>query len=437
MQVSTEKIGSYEIEMTIEVDEKKFEEGIVHAYKNLAKQINIPGFRKGKVPKKVIEARFGKDVFFEDAVDYIIPQVYPQALDELDSAYEPVSRPEIEIVQLEEEKPFIFKAKIQIKPEVKLGEYKGLELVKKAIVVSEEDIQSDLAKLQERHAELVVVAEDEAIIDGDLTVIDYQGSVDGELFEGGTAEGHNLEIGSRTFIPGFEAQLIGLKKDEEKVIQVVFPEEYHAEHLAGKPADFKVKIREIKRKRLLDLDDEFAKDISDFDTLAELKEDIKQKIVKKKEDEAEGDLRVQAIKKAVEGAEFEVPPAMIDNQVEFMIRDFEYNLQTQGLSLDTFLKYTGADLDRIKEDYRPGAEQAVQENLVLDELIKAEAIEVTEEEITAELERLAGIYNQSVEMVRKMFTEGDNLEGVREGIKRNRIFAVLIDNAKITEEKAE
>ncbi len=431
MQVTTEKLDKKQIELTIEVDEQKFEEGLQYAYKKIVKQINIPGFRKGKVPRKILEQRFGVEIFFEDAVEYIMPQAYLEAVETLDESIVPVGKPEIDIVQLEPNKPFIFKAKVEIKPEVELGEYKGLELEKLDTAVTEEDVNKELEQLRQRHAQLEVVGEEGQVENGDFVVIDFVGKVNGEPFEGGTAEDYTLEIGSGTFIPGFEDQLVGMKLNEQKVIEVTFPADYHSEELAGKEATFDVTVKEIKRKKLAELDDEFAKDISEFETLQELKNDIENKLKKRKEENAQNHLREQAIAKASENAQVDIPQAMIDTQIDDILQNFDLRLRSQGLSLEKFLQYSQQTQESIREQYQEDAKKAVKNQLVLEAIAKAEGIEVEEEDLEKEFERLAEMYNQKKEEIKEILTQQGQIDAIKHSIRIDKAVDFIIANAKI------
>lgn len=431
MQVTTEKLDKKQIELTIEVDEQKFEEGLQYAYKKIVKQINIPGFRKGKVPRKILEQRFGVEIFFEDAVEYIMPQAYIEAVETLDESIVPVGKPEIDIVQLEPNKPFIFKAKVEIKPEVELGEYKGLELEKLDTAVTEEDVNKELEQLRQRHAQLEVVGEEGQVENGDFVVIDFVGKVNGEPFEGGTAEDYTLEIGSGTFIPGFEDQLVGMKLNEQKVIEVTFPADYHSEELAGKEATFDVTVKEIKRKKLAELDDEFAKDISEFETLQELKNDIENKLKKRKEENAQNHLREQAIAKASENAQVDIPQAMIDTQIDDILQNFDLRLRSQGLSLEKFLQYSQQTQESIREQYQEDAKKAVKNQLVLEAIAKAEGIEVEEEDLEKEFERLAEMYNQKKEEIKEILTQQGQIDAIKHSIRIDKAVDFIIANAKI------
>lgn len=431
MQVSTERIDKKQVELTIEVDVEKFEEGLQHAYKKIVKRINVPGFRKGKVPRKIVEQKFGVEVLFEDAVDYVLPKAYMEALDQLEEDIVPVGKPEIDIVQLEANKPFIFKAKVEIKPEVQLGEYKGLELEKLDTVVSEEDVNKELENLRQRHAELEVMPEGTAVENGDLVVLDFTGKKDGVAFEGGTAEDYPLEIGSGSFIPGFEEQLIGMTLGEEKTINVTFPEEYHSKDLAGQPATFDVKIKEIKRKKLAELDDEFAKDVSEFETLQELKQDMENKLKTRKEAAAEAQLKQAAIEKAAENAEVDVPQAMVDAQIDDILQNFDYRLRMQGLTLENYLQYTNDTIENLRQRYQEEAQKAVKEQLVLEAIAKKEGIVAEDSDLEEEFKRLAETYKKEPHQIKEQLEKQGQLESVKHSIIIDKTIQFLVDHAKI------
>ena len=431
MKVNTERIDKKQVEITIEVDEKQVDEGLNYAYKKIVKQVNIPGFRKGKVPRKIIEQRFGVEVFYEEAIDYLMPKAYMEAMEKVAEDFEIVGKPDVDIVQMEQGKPFIFKAKVEVKPEFELGEYKGLELERVDMEVTSEDVEQELKNLQERHAQLEVMGEDDQVEKGDKILLDFVGKDEGVPFEGGSAENYSLEVGSNSFIPGFEEQLVGMKLNEEKVINVTFPEQYHSEELAGKAVTFDVKINEIKRKRLLDLDDEFAKDISEFETLQELKDDIENNLKKQKEEMGKNQLRIQAIEKMVENHEIDVPESMIESQVDTFIREFDYRLNVQGLSLDKYLKYSNLKIEQIREQYKEDAIKAVKRDLILEAIVKAEDIKLSENELDAEIQRLAEVYNQEAEKIKEILERQGQLSAIEHSLKAEKALELVIDHAKI------
>lgn len=383
------------------------------------------------MPRKIIEQRFGVEVFYEEAIDYLMPKAYMEAMEKVAEDFEIVGKPDVDIVQMEQGKPFIFKAKVEVKPEFELGEYKGLELERVDMEVTSEDVEQELKNLQERHAQLEVMGEDDQVEKGDKILLDFVGKDEGVPFEGGSAENYSLEVGSNSFIPGFEEQLVGMKLNEEKVINVTFPEQYHSEELAGKAVTFDVKINEIKRKRLLDLDDEFAKDISEFETLQELKDDIENNLKKQKEEMGKNQLRIQAIEKMVENHEIDVPESMIESQVDTFIREFDYRLNVQGLSLDKYLKYSNLKIEQIREQYKEDAIKAVKKDLILEAIVKAEDIKLSENELDAEIQRLAEAYNQEPEKIKEILERQGQLSAIEHSLKAEKALELVVDHAKI------
>lgn len=390
------------VKLVIESTAEEFEAGLNKAYNKDKNKISIPGFRKGKAPRKMIEQMYGAEVFYEDAANAIIPEAYATAAEE--SKLEIVSQPKISVVQLEKGKPFIFAAEVAVKPEVELGTYKGVEVEKADTEVTDADVEEELKKVQEQNSRTVTV-EDRAVKDGDMTVIDFEGFVDGVAFEGGKGENYPLTIGSHSFIDNFEEQLIGMNIGEEKEINVTFPEEYHAEELKGKPATFKVSVKEIKEKQLPELDDDFAQDVSDFDTLAEYKEDLKKTISVRKENEAKAKKEDEAIAKIVETSKMDIPEAMINTQVNRMVEDFAQRLQQQGLSIDQYFQYTGMTADKIVEEMKPEAVKRIQTRLVLEAVAKAEDIQVSDEEFDAELQKMADMYKMELSQIKEFMGE--------------------------------
>ena len=388
------------VKLVIESTAEEFEAGLNKAYNKDKNKISIPGFRKGKAPRKMIEQMYGAEVFYEDAANAIIPEAYATAAEE--SKLEIVSQPKISVVQLEKGKPFIFAAEVAVKPEVELGTYKGVEVEKADTEVTDADVEEELKKVQEQNSRTVTV-EDRAVKDGDMTVIDFEGFVDGVAFEGGKGENYPLTIGSHSFIDNFEEQLIGMNIGEEKEINVTFPEEYHA--LKGKPATFKVSVKEIKEKQLPELDDDFAQDVSDFDTLAEYKEDLKKTISVRKENEAKAKKEDEAIAKIVETSKMDIPEAMINTQVNRMVEDFAQRLQQQGLSIDQYFQYTGMTADKIVEEMKPEAVKRIQTRLVLEAVAKAEDIQVSDEEFDAELQKMADMYKMELSQIKEFMGE--------------------------------
>ena len=425
----TEKANEVKLEITIEAE--KFENAMKKVYFQNAKYFNIPGFRKGKAPMNIVEKYYGAQIFYEDAFNEVATVAYDEALAE--NKIEAVSRPEVDIIQMEKGKDVIFTAVVQTKPEVELGKYKGVEIAKVEHTVEEKDIEHELGHMQEHNSRLVTI-EDRALENGDISTIDFEGFVDGVAFEGGKAEGHELEIGSGSFIPGFEDQLVGMKIDEEKDINVKFPEEYFSKDLAGKDAVFKVKLHAIKKKELPELDDEFAKDVSEFDTLAELKASIKEKLEKSNEQRAKYETEESAIKAVCEDAKLDIPAGMIDLEVDNMLKDFEQRLSYQGLNMEQYLNMIGRTEEEMRKEYEPQATEAIKSRLVLEAIIKAEKIEVVEEEIKAKMEEMAKNYGKKVEEL----SENENLRKyLEEGIKSEKALEFIVENAKFTVAKKE
>ncbi|MCI9004038.1 MAG: trigger factor [Lachnospiraceae bacterium] len=402
MSVQVESLEKNMAKLTIEVPAEELEKAIQEAYQKQKNKISLPGFRKGKVPRQMIEKIYGPEVFYEDAANSLISAEYPKAVEE--SEEEIVSRPTIDVVQIEKGKPFIFSAEVAVKPEVTLGTYLGVQVAKAEITVTEEEVDAEVNKERESNARMVTV-EDRAIEDGDTAVIDYEGFMDGEAFEGGKGENHSLVIGSHTFIPGFEEQLIGKGAGDNVEVSVVFPEEYHAKELAGRPALFQVKINEIKVKELPELDDEFAQDVSEFDTLAEYRESVRKAVEERKKEEARRQKEDEAVQKAVEGAGMEIPDAMLDTQVSSMLEEFASRIGQQGLSLEQYLQFTGATVETLQEQMRPDALKRIQSSLVLEAIAKAEQLEVSEEEFEEEIERMAAAYNMEKEKLEDLIDD--------------------------------
>ncbi|MCP1125371.1 trigger factor [Bacillus sp. AFS018417] len=425
MAAKWEKLEGNAGVLTIEVDAKEVNNSLDAAFKKVVKTINVPGFRKGKMPRPLFEQRFGVESLYQDALDIILPKAYGEAIDE--TGIFPVAHPEIDIEKFEKGENLIFTAKVTVKPEVKLGEYKGLTVEKVDTTVTDEDVENELKSLQERQAELAV-KEDGTVENGDTAVIDFEGFVDGEAFEGGKGENYSLAIGSNTFIPGFEEQLVGLKAGEQKEVEVSFPEEYHAAELAGKPATFKVTVHEIKVKELPALDDEFAKDANEeVATLDELKAKLRENLEENKKQEADNKLRDEVVEKAAANAEIDIPEAMIETELDRMVREFEQRLSYQGMNLELYYQFTGTDEAKLKEQMQEDAAKRVTTNLVLEAIIKAENIEVTEEEVNAEVEKMAEMYNMPVDAVKQAL---GNVEGVKEDLQVRKAVDFLVDNSK-------
>ncbi|MES9684243.1 trigger factor [Bacillus sp. AFS001701] len=411
--------------LTVEVEASEVDKGLDAAFKKVVKTINVPGFRKGKLPRPIFEQKFGIEALYNDALDVILPEAYSKAVVEV--GIEPVDRPEVDVEQMEKGKTLIFKAKVTVKPEVKLGEYKGLEVEEMDATVTDEDVQAELTTLQERQAELVV-KEDGTVENGNTAVIDFEGFVDGVAFEGGKGENYPLEIGSGSFIPGFEEALIGTKSGVETDVNVTFPEEYHSAELAGKAATFKVTVHEIKAKELPELNDEFAKDVNDeVETLEELKAKIKNDLVESKKSQAEGSLRDALVQKAAENAEIEIPDVMFESQVDRMVKDFEQRIAQQGLNLELYYQFTGTKEEDLRAQMRQDAEARVRIDLTIDAIIEAEKIDATEEEMNEELTRLSAMYNVPSEQLVTMLGGTD---AVRDDIQIRKAVELLVDSRK-------
>lgn len=426
MSLQVENLEHNMVKVTIEVDAAKLDAAITKAYNKKKNQFNIPGFRKGKVPQKLIEKEYGVEIFYEDAANILIPDAYAEEMKDCD--LEIVSRPEIDVVQLEKGKPFIFTAELAVKPEVTLGDYKGLDVPKTRVTVKKEEVEEELKRTQEQNAREITI-EDRPVKDGDILTIDYSGSVDGEKFEGGTAQDQTLIIGSGAFIPGFEEQLIGKELNEETEINVTFPEEYHAADLAGKEAVFEVKIKAIKEKELPELDDEFASEVSEFETLDEYKADIKEKIRERKKEEAKTERENKLVDLAVENAQMDIPDAMVEEQVQQMTEEFAQRLSYQGLSMEQYLQFSGMDAQKFADDMKPQAVKRIETRLVLEAIVKAENIEVSEEEYKAEVEKMAAMYQMETEQLEKLIQDAQK-EQMMDDIKVQKAVDFLVAEAK-------
>ena len=419
----TENKNEVKLEFTIEA--KKFDEAIMKVYQKSARYFNIPGFRKGKAPFNIVERMYGDEIFYEDAFNELVPSIYEKEIE--DNKIEAVSKPEINIVKMKKGEDLVFTALVQTKPEVKLGKYKGIELKKVEYPVTDEDVEHELAHVQEHNARIITV-EDRPVQDKDIAVIDFQGFVDGKAFEGGKAEKHELEIGSKTFIPGFEDQVIGMKVGEEKDINVKFPEDYFSKDLAGKDATFKVKLHEIKEKQLPALDDEFAKDVSEFDTLKDYKTSIKEKKQAQNDDRAKHETENLAIEAVSNETKIDIPSGMIETEIDAMIRDLEQQLSYQGINLDQYLKIMNKTRKEVEENYKEQAEKNVKSRLILEAIIKEEKIESTDVEINAKIKEMATNYGRKEEELSK----NEALkEYIANTIKTEKAIELIIKNAKI------
>ena len=425
MSLQVEKLEKNMAKLTIEVPAEKVEAALQNAYLKNRKQISVPGFRKGKVPRQMIEKMYGPEVFYDDAANALIQKAYPQAADECE--LEIVSRPTVDIVQLEKGKPFIFTAEVAVKPEVTLGQYKGIEVEKADTTATDEEVAAELDKEREANSRTITV-EDRAVQDGDMTVIDFEGFVDGKAFEGGKGTDYPLTIGSGAFIPGFEEKLVGAEIGKEVEVDVTFPEEYHAKELAGKPAVFKCTVKEIKVKELPELDDDFAQDVSDFDTLEEYKADVRKKVEEKKAADAKAKKEDAVIEKIIEGAAMEIPDAMVETQAERMVDEFAQRLQMQGLTMEQYLQFTGGNVQALVEQSKPQALKRIQSRLVLEAVVAAENLTASDEELDAELGRMAEQYKMEVDKLKEMFAEED-LKSVREDLAIQKAVELVTDAA--------
>ncbi len=428
--VKWERLEDNKIKLEIEVSEEEFEEALKKAYSKVVKEVNLPGFRKGKVPRKVLESRFGPEILYQDAADYILPQAYRSAIEE--ENIEPINEPEIEVQQIEKGKPFIFTAVVEVKPEVKLGAYRGVEVESEEEEIDEETVDEHIEGLRQQHARMVDVEDkDREAAAEDLVLIDFCGYIDGEPFEGGEATDYSLEIGSNTFIPGFEEQLIGMKVDEEKEIKVTFPEDYRNEDLAGKEAVFQVTLKQIKQKELPELNDDFVKEISEFDNLEDFKEDKANKLRENAEQKARTALETAVIEKVSENAEVDVPETLVERQLDNMLQEMEQYLRYQGLDLEKFLEVTQKKEEDLREEQREEAEKRVKANLVLDAIIKEEGLEASEEELQEKIEELANQYGDSPERVREVFEKQGRLDMIREEIRMRKLIDFLVNEAEV------
>lgn len=430
MSLQVEKLEKGMAKLTIEVSAEELDKAIDSAYRQNKNRISIPGFRKGKAPRKMIEQMYGKEIFYEDAANELIPGAYEKALEECSEDI--VSAPRVDVVQIEAGKPFIFTAEVALKPEVTLGKYKGVKVPAADLAVTEEDIDKAIERERETNARTVNV-EDRAVKDGDMTVIDFEGFVDGVAFEGGKGENYPLTIGSGQFIPGFEEALIGAELNAQVDVNVTFPEDYQAQELAGKPAVFKCTVKEIKEKILPELDDEFASEVSEFDTMAEYREDVKKKLADKKAAAAKDAKEEAAVDAVIEDARMEIPDAMLDTQQRQMVDEFSQRIQSQGLSMEQYMQFTGMTPARLLEQVRPQALKRIQSRLVLEAVAAAEKMEVSEEEFQEELKTMGEVYQMEPDKVRELLGE-NGAKQVREDICIKKAVEFVVEHAK--EEKA-
>ncbi len=419
MAFKCEEVEKNLSKLTFEVSAEEFEKAIDRAYNKNKSKFNIPGFRKGKAPKAIVIKNYTKAVFYDDALNDVLPDAYEAALKE--SGLDVVARPEFDVEEIKDGEPVVFTALCTTRPEVKLGEYKGIKVAKVDYTVSDEEVDRDINAVRDRNARLISV-DDRAVENGDIAVIDFEGFVDDVPFEGGKGENYELEIGSNTFIPGFEDQLVGAKIDDLVDVNVTFPEEYHAEELKGKPAVFKVKVNEIKVRELPELDDDFASEVSEFDTLAEYKVDVRAKLEEKAKERAEAEIQNAVVEKAVENAEFDLPDAMVEGQIDNMINDMAQRMSYQGMSLDMYMQYTGQTMEQMREAYREQAVKQVSGSLVIDAISKAEGIEVSPEEVEMNLVDMAKKYNMEVDKLKELIAEPE-----MENIKKDMVFTKTIE----------
>lgn len=426
MSLQVEKLEKNMARLTIEVGADELDKAIESAYQKQKGKISIPGFRKGKVPRQIVEKMYGKEVFYEDAANILIPDAYEKALDECEEDI--VSSPKIDVTQIEAGKPFIFTAEVALKPEVKLGKYKGVKVEKADVAVTDEEVDEVIERERENNARNISV-EDRAVKDGDMTVLDFEGFVDGEAFEGGKGENYPLTIGSGAFIPGFEEQLVGAEIGREVEVNVTFPEDYQAENLKGKAAVFKCTVKEIKEKELPELDDEFASEVSEFETLAEYKEDVKKNLEEKKVKEAKDNKEREAVEAVIDLSEMEIPEAMIETQQRQMVDEFAQRITMQGLSMEQYFQFTGTNYQQMLENVKPQAEKRIQSRLVLEAIAEAEKIEISDEEFEKEIETMAEVYQMDASKVKEMLGEKE-IKNIRQDLAVKKAAEFVAENAK-------
>ncbi len=425
MEVTKNQLEGNKVELKVEIEAERVNEALEQAYKKVVKDIDISGFRKGKVPRKVLEARYGKEVLHKDALDILIPEGYREALDE--TGIEPIDQPDIEDFHIEEDEPASFTAIVEVKPEVELGEYTDLDVEKESAEVTEEEIEEEIERVRNQHSQLVA-SDKEVVEDGDFVIIDFEGKKDGEPFPGGSAEEYSLEIGSNTFIPGFEEQLIGAQVGDELELNITFPEDYNAEDLAGEDVIFDVEIKEIKEKQLPELDDEFAKEVSDYETFEEYKESIKERLQKSKEDRTQREYENKLIEKASQNAEVDVPEKMVEDELNTMFQNFTQSVSQQGMEVQDYLDYMGTDEEGWKEQNKEAAENRTRSNLVLEAIAEKEGIEISEEEIEEQIQEIAESNDQDPEQIKAFLQMQGQLDGLKDGLKMQKTIEYLKDN---------
>lgn len=427
MAVKSEQVEKNLVKLTFEVSYDKFEEGMNKAYRKNVKKYNIPGFRKGKAPRAVVEKYYTKAVFYDDAINYVLPDAYSAALEEAD--IDAVARPEIDVEEIKDNEPVVFTALVTTKPEVKLGKYKGIEIEKIEHTVTDADVDKDIEATQKKNARVLSI-EDRPVENGDIVVFDFEGFVDGVAFPGGKAEEYELEIGSGSFIPGFEEQMVGVKIGEDAEVNVTFPEDYHAQELAGKAAVFKIKVHEIKAREYPELNDDFASEVSDFDTMEEYRNDVRTRLEKAAEDRTKVETENAIVDKAAEAAEIDIPDAMIEAQIDRMVNDFAQRLSYQGMNMEMYLQYTGSNMEKFREGFKEQAQKQVRVSLVLEEIAKTEGIEANQEELDQKIADLSKQYNMETEKLQELLRPED-LDGLKQEIALTKTIEMLVNKAKI------
>jgi trigger factor len=433
MKFEVQNLEKDKVQVHVEVEEAEVENALNKAYKKVAQRVNVPGFRKGKVPRIILENRYGVEVLYDEAIDVLLPEAYEAALNE--TKLEPIDRPEVEVLTFEQGKPAVFQFTVQVPPEVDLGEYLGVEVEKVSFPVSDEDVNQQLKSLQEQHARLVDSTE-EQVANQDYVTIDYEGFIDGEAFAGGQANDHSLQIGSGTFIPGFEEQLIGMSRDQEAEINVTFPEDYHSEDLAGKSAVFKVKIKDVKRKEVPELNDDFAAEVSEHATLEELRAETQNKLQEAAIERERNALEAAVVKAVVDNATVDIPDIMVDREVDDMVEELRYNLSRQGFPAEFAREYIDGRIDAIKADYRETAAERVKTRLVLQKVAETLQETVTDEDVDAKLQEMATLYKQDAEELRRVLTAQGNMQQLRDSLVTEKTVARLVAEAKQVEPQA-
>jgi len=425
VEVTKNQLEGNKVELKVEIEAERVNEALEQAYKKVVKDIDIDGFRKGKVPRRVLEARYGKEILHKDALDILIPEGYRDALEE--TGIEPIDQPDIEDYYIAEDEPASFTAVVEVKPDVELGEYKELGIEKESAEVSEEEIQEEIDKVRNQHSQLVA-SDKEVVEDGDFVIIDFEGKKDGEPFPGGSAEEYSLEIGSNTFIPGFEEQLIGAKVGDELELNITFPEDYNAKDLAGEEVVFDVEIKELKEKELPELDDEFAKEVSDYETFEEYRNSIEERLQKSKKDRTQRDYENKLIEKASENAEIDVPNKMVEDELDKMFQNFAQSVSQQGMDIEDYLNYIGTDESGWKEQNRESAENRTKSNLVLEAIAEKEGIEITDEEIEEQINEIAENNDQDPEQIKAFLQMQGQLDSLKDGLKMQKTIDYLKEN---------